>query len=1009
MTLGRPALLAPDGQPQRVEARTLALLAYLALEGPTPRSVLAGRLWPAVPEATARNNLVHLLRRIGSAHHPELFQTGTEVSLSPALKTDLGWLGDEGCTDFACGPLLDGLELDGAADLEAWLLGWRERLDVLRSGRLSAQADALEAAADYAGALRPAGLALDLNPLSEAAWRRVMRLHYLCGDRPAALLAYRRLAALLDRELDVEPLAETQTLARLIERGALPPAAVPAPTTVPLSLLRPPVLIGREAIWRQMEAAWAAGQTILLLGPAGVGKTRLMQEFLAAKGTYLPLEARPGDATVPYAATIRMLRRVLAPPDTLASLPDPVRTVLAALLPELRRDGATGPLPASTDAQVMAAVLHVYGLAMQGAVAVAFENVHDTDAASRDLGFALLSDTFPLGGRGGLPRVICTAREDELDAEHHEAFRRFAARGQVAWITVPPLSAAQCRELIASLDGVDVGSREEALFGVTGGNPLFVLETVRTVLEQGDGEGGPLPLPPRVSELLRARLGRLSPPAFQAARAAAVLRGDVTVEAVSEMLRAPLLDVVAAWEELERAQVMVGERFSHELLAETLRADLPESLRRLLSRAAARVLAGGGTEDPAPSRMAELWLAGGDAAQAAPWLLRAGAAARRTGRHREAAQFYAQAAEVYAALDAGLAFDAALEHTESLAASGDPAHPQAVEALAAQAVTPLQRAAVATQRYRAEEGQAQPPRLRQIAHEGLRALASGTASPDASPPEGLKYEAPLTEALALAAFMSGDPQGTLTHLTRLAAIGQQTGDLEWQAKAQEGLGLAYTYLDPRAAIPHLERAEPLHLRQGNRMRAGTSQAKLARLLVDLNELDAAAEAIARSQRHFAALDSRPLEWLSLLVARQMLALARGDLAGAAALSGEAEAFSPGPSALISAIRLVHAATLRRQGQPEAALRLLQATRTEPVFMNSMLPLRALREAEALADLGRVAEALARLDEAQHALTQLPNDPWRLGVLRLRASLVDGPAAAELRRQAGALADKLGMA
>ncbi|MFC6668551.1 hypothetical protein ACFP9V_26160 [Deinococcus radiopugnans] len=62
-----------------------------------------------------------------------------------------------------------------------------------------------------------------------------------------------------------------------------------------------------------MEAAWAAGQTILLLGPAGVGKTRLMQEFLAAKGTYLPLEARPGDATVPYAATIRMLRRVLAP------------------------------------------------------------------------------------------------------------------------------------------------------------------------------------------------------------------------------------------------------------------------------------------------------------------------------------------------------------------------------------------------------------------------------------------------------------------------------------------------------------------------------------------------------------------------------------------------------------------------------------------------------------------------------------------------------------------------
>ncbi len=124
---------------------------------------------------------------------------------------------------------------------------------------------------------------MHLDPLSEGAHRRLMRLLYLMGDRPAALRAYHRCRNLLERVLGVAPLPETRDLAQLIDRGAVD--APPAPARrIPLAVLRPPVLVGRADVWAKMEAAWANGQCILLVGPAGAGKSRLMQDFVMSKG-----------------------------------------------------------------------------------------------------------------------------------------------------------------------------------------------------------------------------------------------------------------------------------------------------------------------------------------------------------------------------------------------------------------------------------------------------------------------------------------------------------------------------------------------------------------------------------------------------------------------------------------------------------------------------------------------------------------------------------------------------
>ncbi|MCV4600526.1 hypothetical protein OFC63_31355, partial [Escherichia coli] len=61
-----------------------------------------------------------------------------------------------------------------------------------------------------------------------------------------------------------------------------------------------------------MERAWAEGKLVFVKGDPGVGKTRLVTDFLNSKGGYIRLEARPGDTGVPYSSNFRHLRAILA-------------------------------------------------------------------------------------------------------------------------------------------------------------------------------------------------------------------------------------------------------------------------------------------------------------------------------------------------------------------------------------------------------------------------------------------------------------------------------------------------------------------------------------------------------------------------------------------------------------------------------------------------------------------------------------------------------------------------
>ncbi len=133
---------------------------------------------------------------------------------------------------------------------------------------------------------------LELHPLSEEAHRRLMRLN-LNDDRPAALKAYARCRALLRQELQLDPLPETVQLALDIERQEVLVQIPASPPTLPLAVRRPPRLVGRQGAWQQLQAAWTEGQFIVVSGEPGVGKTRLLQDFVAHQGKALRVVAHP--------------------------------------------------------------------------------------------------------------------------------------------------------------------------------------------------------------------------------------------------------------------------------------------------------------------------------------------------------------------------------------------------------------------------------------------------------------------------------------------------------------------------------------------------------------------------------------------------------------------------------------------------------------------------------------------------------------------------------------------
>ncbi|NIO71762.1 MAG: AAA family ATPase, partial [Anaerolineae bacterium] len=554
--LGPPSLITA-GRPARLHsAKALALLAYLTLEADTPhsRAKLAGLLWGESPDAQARHSLRQVLyslrRALGNLikdclvleeetvvfePHPDFWVDALEfLTLAAADSKDLDAL--RRAAQLYQGMLLEGLELSGCLAFDEWLFFQRDALEQQALGVLQALVDGLLRQGNCPEALDFARRLVTLDSLHEGAHRCLMQIHAALGDRDGVRRQYRLCADVLAREMGIEPAAETQTLFHQLMAAqpapAVPPVQPPAPRPGEQPLALP--FLGRErelaALQARLNQAMARqGGLILVSGEAGMGKTRLVAEFMrqSMEATALPVRCLTGqcyepEAQAPYTVWGDALQP-LSTPDwqpLLTDLAEVWRRQLARLVPALATpaDELEGTTVAESRLRLLQGVLQsLICLTQSCALLLWFDDLHWADEASLELLHYISRHVaaYPL-------LIIGTYRpEAAADTPYFDHLLRgtgHAAAPSVLKLT--PLDQETIGQMLMHLGTEWPADLPSRLYQHSEGNPFLLVETLYALVESGklrrepDGrlvEAGAKswPVPRRVQDLVQARLAPL--------------------------------------------------------------------------------------------------------------------------------------------------------------------------------------------------------------------------------------------------------------------------------------------------------------------------------------------------------------------------------------------------------------------------------------------------------------------------------------------------------------------
>lgn len=408
-------------------------------------------------------------------------------------------------------------------------------------------------------------------------------------------------------------------------------------------------LIGRDresaAIARHVAAIRAGrGGLVLLAGEAGVGKTTLARQALAASGLgVLEGQAHQG-ITLPYGPLVASLR-ACQPREAAAG--DVIARALALAVPDPAAP-AEGDRPALFEALRAAFA----ALAARQPLAVLLDDLHWADSATLEVLPALAS------ALGQVPLLLLGIyRSDEIPRGHPVRRLRSDLRriGHFAEIAVEPLDREQTTSLVArTLGATPNPALAAAIYDRTEGVPFFVEELVAGLalgerLRRGAaglelGDGAELPLPESVRDAVLLRLNGLPESARRALEIAAVLGQEFDIDLV-----AALADD-EHWATAPAERNLIGEiapgraAFRHALTREACYLDVPWSHRRALHRQIAARLEDDGA---APAIIAAHWLAAREPDRARAALLAAAEASCRVHAYRDAATAARQALELW--------------------------------------------------------------------------------------------------------------------------------------------------------------------------------------------------------------------------------------------------------------------------------------------------------------------------------------------------------------------------
>ena len=592
-----------------------ALLAYLAIRPDHlhERHALALLLWGGSGEDQARHSLRQALLALRKALpktvppilriEPEVVSFDTSVvDVDVRTFERLAREGTPKALEVAVslyeGELLPGLRVKEAS-FEEWLATERMRLRRVAFDSLIKLLEGRVRAGRTDPALHAAERLLALDPLYEPAHRAVMRLYASQGRRAEAVRQYQACVSALERGLGVGPETDTRQLYRELllpdaepsrgsrahapasPRPSRPPAGhpLPAPLSAPL--------IGRAAELGQLRqtldvASRGHGQVVVVRGEAGMGKSRLVQEFasiaLHAGARVVVSHAHESEQILPLGPWVEALRDRTA----LRELYDPAgsdpewRKTLMQVLPELGLERES-PAPGNWEYRRLFDV--IAGLLQRVAsiqpTAVILEDLHWADEMSVRL-FAFLgrrSRSWPL-------LLVATTRTEDIVANPlcRRVLEELRDEGLATQLTLDPLSEADTLAMLhgvsqGAIAGVDADRLGRELWELSRGHPFMIVETIRALRQGLVRPGpGPWPLPERIREHIARRLERLSKRGQHVVAVAATIGAAFEFRLLQRASGLSEREAANAVEELVRMRVLQAARDLFDFTNDSLRA-----------------------------------------------------------------------------------------------------------------------------------------------------------------------------------------------------------------------------------------------------------------------------------------------------------------------------------------------------------------------------------------------------------------------------------------------------